>query len=295
MREEERLDRLESPVSGRPVNAAICIFRGLGAMLQKVFILAAALITISGCDLQNRFLYYPGSPAPSEQSLRADNLKRWKSSAGDYRGLVAANDAGGAKGTVVVFHGNGGIAADRTYYLKDLGTLGYRVILAEYPGYGGRKGELGEKSFVRDALETVRLAGGECDGPLFLLGESLGCGVAAAVAKATTVRIDGIVLITPWDTLASIAREKFPFLPVRLLLTDSYDNIANLASFKGRIAVVGAERDEIIPLPHASNLFDSLPATARRIWTIPGAGHNDWPMRVNTAWWKVIMEFLWNP
>ena len=261
-------------------------------MLFKAFILSVAVMIISGCDMQNRILYYPGSSAPSEESLKADNIKRWQSSASDYRGLVAAKDAGGPKGTIVVFHGNAGIAADRTYYLNDLGTLGYRVILAEYPGYGGRKGELGEKAFVRDAGETVRLASEKYGGPLFLLGESLGCGVAAAVAKVTPVKIDGIVLITPWDTLASIAREKFPFLPVRLLLTDRYDTIGNLRPFKGKIAVVGAERDEVIPLAHARKLYDSLPGTARRMWTMQGVGHNDWPMHVNPTWWKEIMDYV---
>lgn len=263
-------------------------------MLLKAFILTAAVMIISGCDLQNKVLYYPGSSAPSEESLKVDNIKRWESSVSDYRGLVAANDAGGAKGTIVVFHGNGGIAADRTYYLKDLGTLGYRVILAEYPGYGGRKGELGEKAFVHDAGETARLASDSYGGPIFLLGESLGCGVAAAVARVTPVKIDGIVLITPWDTLVSIARSKFPFLPVRLILTDRYDNIGNLGSFRGRIAVVGAERDEVIPLAHARNLYDSLPGSARKMWTMQGAGHNDWPMHVNPTWWKEIMDFVGN-
>ena len=247
---------------------------------------------LSGCNLQNKLLYYPGSSVPSEESLKADNLRRWQSSASDYHGLVAINDAGGAKGTIVVFHGNGGIAADRTYYLKDLGTLGYRVILAEYPAYGGRKGELGEKAFVHDATETVALASEKYGGPLFLLGESLGCGVAAAVAGVTAVKIDGIVLITPWDTLASIARVKFPFFPVRLFLTDRYDNIGNLSSFKGRIAVVGAGRDEVIPLAHARKLYDSLPGSARRMWIMQGAGHNDWSMHVNSTWWKEIMDYV---
>jgi hypothetical protein len=261
-------------------------------MLLKAFLLTAAIMILSGCDLQNRLLYYPGSSAPSEESLKADNLRRWQSSAGDYRGLVAANDVGGAKGTIVVFHGNGGIAADRTYYLKDLGTLGYRVILAEYPAYGGRKGELGEKSFVHDAAETVRQAYEKYGGPLYLLGESLGCGVAAAVAGVTPVKIGGIVLITPWDTLASIAREKFPFLPVRLFLTDRYDNIGNLSSFKGRIAIIGAERDEVIPITHARKLYYSLPGSARRMWIMPGTGHNDWPMHVTATWWKEIMDYV---
>ena len=59
----------------------------------------------------------------------------------------------------------------------------FRVILAEYPKYGGRPGKVGEKSFVAAGLETVRLAQKQYREPLYLLGESLGCGVAAAVAN----------------------------------------------------------------------------------------------------------------
>jgi hypothetical protein len=173
-----------------------------------------------------------------------------------------------------------------------LSALGYRVILAEYPRYGGRKGELGEKAFVTDANETVRLGFEQFGEPLFLLGESLGCGVAAAVAKETSVKIDGIILITPWDTLASVAKSKFPFLPVRLLLTDKYDNIDNLKSFKGRIAVVGAGRDEVIPIKHAKDLYGSFSSSTKRMWIIREAGHNDWPMHTNPSWWKEIMDFV---
>jgi pimeloyl-ACP methyl ester carboxylesterase len=166
------------------------------------------------------------------------------------------------------------------------------VILAEYPRYGGRKGELGEKAFVTDANETVRLAFEQFGEPLFLLGESLGCGVAAAVAKETSIKVDGIILITPWDTLASVAKSKFPFLPVRLLLTDKYDNIDNLRSFKGRIAVVGAGRDKVIPIAHAKDLYNSLSSNTKKMWIIQGVGHNDWPMSTNTSLWKEITSFV---
>ena len=77
--------------------------------------------------------------------------------------------------------------------------LGYRVLLAEYPGYGARKGELSEETFVRDAKETLRVASERYGGPLYLLGESLGCAVAAAAAKDSPVEIDGLILITPWE------------------------------------------------------------------------------------------------
>ena len=120
----------------------------------------------------------------------------------------------------------------------------------------------------------------------------MGCGVAAAVAHTTSARIDGVILITPWDTLASIAHAKFPFLPVQLLLTDKYDNIGNLESFKGRIVVVGTESDEVIPVKHANTLYDSLSSSERRMWVIRGAGHNDWPMYTNRSWWKEVMDFV---
>jgi pimeloyl-ACP methyl ester carboxylesterase len=261
-------------------------------MIIKLVIPAVLVIILTGCNIQDKYLYHPSSSVPSEESLRAANLKRWQSSETEYRGLVAANEAGGTNGTIIVFHGNGGIAADRAFYVKILGDLGYRVILAEYPGYGGRKGEMGEKPFVKDACETVKLASEMYGGPLFILGESLGCGVVAATVGKTSVKIDGIVLVTPWDTLASVARSKFPYITVRLFLKDRYDSIENLSSFKGKIAVVGAGGDEIIPITHAEKLFKSLPGPGKRMWTIPGAGHNDWPMYVSALWWKEVMGFM---
>jgi len=257
--------------------------------------IAVSLLILVSCaiyNLQYRLLYYPSPFKPTEESLLASSTKLWQSSGDDYRGLTATNEPRPCKGTVIVFHGNGGTAADRKFYPDALGVRGYRVILAEYPMYGGRKGKLGERAFVADGIETVHLAFEEYGGPLYILGESLGSGVAAAVSGHASVKIDGIVLITPWDTLESVAKEKFPLLPVRLLLSDKYDSIKNLISFKGKIAVVAAGRDEIIPIKHAGNLYNSLPANAKRMWTIEGAGHNDWYVYANSSWWDELIGFV---
>jgi hypothetical protein len=261
-------------------------------MIMRLFLLVAVGALFSGCNIQNDFLYFPDSSRPSEESLKASHLKPWQVSTTDYRGFVAFSEIAKPKGTIIVFHGNAGKAADRTYYIETLSALGYRVILAEYPLYGGRKGTLGEKAFVSDATETVRIAFEQFGGPVFLLGESLGCGVAAAVAARTPIKIAGIILITPWETLASVAQSKFSFLPVRLLLTDKYDSIGNLKSFKGRIALVGAERDEIIPISHARRLYDSFSVVEKRMWIVKGAGHNDWPMHAQASLWKEITDFI---
>jgi len=261
-------------------------------MIMRLLFFVAVAGSFFGCNVEHGFLYFPDSSRPSEELLRVNHLKLWQTSAADYRGLVASNEIVKPKGTVIVFHGNAGRAADRTYYIDTLSALGYRVILAEYPAYGGRKGILGEKAFVADGAETVRFVFEQFGGPVFLLGESLGCGVAAAVAARTPVKIAGIILITPWDTLASVAHSKFPFLPVRLLLTDKYDSIGNLKSFKGRIALVGAERDEIIPIKHAKRLYDSLSVVEKRMWIVTGAGHNNWYMYTQASLWKEIIDFM---
>jgi pimeloyl-ACP methyl ester carboxylesterase len=178
--------------------------------------------------------------------------------------------------------------------VKALTSLGYRVILAEYPCYGAREGIFGERPFVRDALETLGLAYQHYGGPFFLIGESLGCGVAAAAAKETPVKIEGIILITPWDTLLSVAKAKFPWFPLGLLMKDKYNTIENLKGYHGRIAVIAAERDNVIPMTHAASLYQSLTG-CKAMWVIDGAGHNDWPMHVNDTWWHEIIGFVDGP
>jgi len=242
--------------------------------------------------MQNKFLYFPNDDRPSAPMLAAENMAFWQAEASDYRGLIAAGSDPAPNGTIVLFHGNGGTAFDRGFYLEPLMDLGFRVILAEYPKYGGRPGKVGEKSFVADALETIRLAHMQYGDPLYLLGESLGCGVAAAAARQSTTPVAGIILITPWDSLAAVAKHLFPFLPVNLLLTDKYDSIANLQSFQGKISVVGAERDEILPIRHAHNLFANLPEGRKRMWVIRNAGHNDWPMYADPMLFKEITDFV---
>jgi len=259
-------------------------------------IIASALVMmvlfLPGCNLQYSMLYFPSETAPSEQSLAGSDIRFWPSTGQEYRGFIGRTEIGAARGTFIVFHGNGGTAVGREFYVKALGRLGYRVILAEYPRYGGRKGELGEVSFVKDAAETVRLASEKFGGPIYLLGESLGCGVAAAVASSTPVPVAGVVLITPWDSLQSVAKTHFPLLLVRLLLKDSYDTMHNLSSFSGKIAVVGAERDEVIPLRHACNLYQSLSSREIRMWVVGKAGHNDWPMYMDQSWWQEAVGFV---
>ena len=100
-------------------------------MINELVFLTATALIVSGCNIQNSFLYFPTTTAPSEQALKAAHLKPWPSSITDFRGFVADHEDIPLKGTIVVFHGNAGRASDRLYYIKELAGLGFLVILAE--------------------------------------------------------------------------------------------------------------------------------------------------------------------
>jgi fermentation-respiration switch protein FrsA (DUF1100 family) len=78
---------------------------------------------------------------------------------------------------------------------------------------------------------------------------------------------------------------------VSWFVKDRYDSGENLKEYRGKIAVVGAEWDEVVPLHHARDLFARLPGQ-KRMWVVAGAGHNDWAARVDLAWWREIMDFV---
>lgn len=241
--------------------------------------------------MQRRLLYLPNPAQPAEASLQAAPLSFWPTADNDYRGFISEDSQLDPKGTVIVFHGNAGRAADRSYYVQALAPLGYRVILAEYPGYGGRSGSPSEASLTADAKATVELAYEEYGTPIYLWGESLGCGVVAAVAAEAEVPIGGVILITPWESLPKLAQSIYWFFPARWLVRDQFDNAANLAGYDGPVAVLLAEKDEVIPVQHGQRLYDAL-TSDKRLWVFEGAGHNSWPIASQEDWWQEVMDYV---
>lgn len=262
--------------------------RRAGTMLRLT--LALVVMLAGFAMLQDRSLYYPDKARIEDMVSR--QLHPWPTPQ-DFRGLVAEPLAP-ARGTVIVFHGNAGHAGHRGYYAQALTRLGLRVILAEYPGYGPRDGELSEPSLVADAEATIALAHRLHGAPLVLIGESLGAGVAAAAAGSRREGLAGLVLITPWDRFENVAGYHFPWLPVQWILRDRYDNVANLASLGRPVLVVVAERDSIVPARFGTALYDAL-AAPKRLTVVKAADHNDWVGYVDDAWWREAISFILGP
>ncbi|MCP4453947.1 MAG: alpha/beta fold hydrolase, partial [Planctomycetes bacterium] len=228
------------------------------------------------------------------QSTALENsLTLWPAQDGQYLGALSETPLDPPLGTVLFFHGNAGSALTRTYFANTLNAVGYRVVLVEYPGYGARAGSLGEASMVTSGCQAVQQAQTQFGDPLFVVAESLGCGVACAVARDTRDAIRGLLLITPWDTLPNLAQQRYPLFPIRKLCKDRYHSIDNLRQVECPVGLLIAGEDDVIPPERAENLAKQLTRPAH-VWTFPQAGHNDWFSFVDTHWWQQAMNIL-NP
>ena len=148
----------------------------------------------------------------------------------------------------------------------------HSLYFVNYRGYGGSTGSPSEDALVADAIalhDRLRPLHPE----LCVMGRSLGSGVAMQLAAARDVSC--LVLVTPFDSLANVARHHFRWLPVGLLLRDRYDSMERASEVAARTLVVIAGRDEIIPRARSEALVAALPAARTRVIVLEGARHND--------------------
>lgn len=244
---------------------------------------------------QRKLIYFPLTGAQTEQQENATilGLQLWPEQQ-NYRGFISSTALPQYKGTILVFHGNAGSAAGRFYYLNALEKLGFRVVIAEYPGYGARDGMPSEQALIADGVQTAQLLHQQFGEPLYLWGESLGSGVVSGIVKTNQVPVKGVILLMPFDTLANVAHSHYWFFLAKWLIRDKYNNEENLKDYKGKTAVVLAENDEIIPKKLTLKLYDALPPAEKKLWILENASHNDFPVHANAAWWQQVMTFVAN-
>lgn len=172
----------------------------------------------------------------------------------------------------LMLHGNAGQAAERDYALQRMSDRDSLYVL-EYPGYGKREGSPSRQAINQAAAEAYRLLRQQHpDRPVCVVGESLGSGPACCLAQEEKPP-DKIVLMVPFDRLASVAANRFFFLPVRLLFWDAWDNVESLEQYCGPVEIYAATKDLVIPYEHAQALAEQI-SGARII--LMDCHHNEW-------------------
>lgn len=243
-------------------------------MKQKSIILsvaaaAACAFMLFGCSsLQRKLLYFPTHSAAS------NGLTEWR----DGEKVIGyAREVASPRNVWLMLHGNGGQASDRVFALPRFDSDDSAYVL-EYPGYGGRAGTPSMPAINAAAHEAyVLLRLRFPDRPVCVVADSLGTGPACILSQQAPPP-DKLVLIVPYDELARVAAEHYPSWLVRLLLTDNWNNLSALATYRGPIEIFAADNDRIIPISHAKALAASKPQT---VFHVLRGGHNDWPQNAS--------------
>lgn len=186
----------------------------------------------------------------------------------------------------------GGNAEEVSWMLEaaQSGAPGVSWLLMDYRGYGQSAGSPSEAALVADALALYdhALTLPRVDPKrIYAFGRSLGSGVAVALAAERPLA--GLVLATPFDSLAAVAKRYYWYLPVDWMLKHRFDSIARAPQIKAPLLCLVAEHDEVIPPAHAERLCEAWGGVKRNV-VLAGAGHNT--TDAHPMFWPAIRAFL---
>jgi len=183
---------------------------------------------------------------------------------------------------VLFFHGNGEIASDYDDLAPFFVRAGAGLLAVDYRGYGRSGGvptvaNLLEDShrvleFVPDWLKKQGQAG-----PLVVMGRSLGSAPALELAAQHPEAVSGLILDSAFAHGAALLRRlglDVDGLALDRAAEDIFDQSAKIGRFAHSTLIVHGERDAIIPLADARQLFDASAADDKRLLVIPQADHN---------------------
>ena len=191
-----------------------------------------------------------------------------------------------AEGSVLLVYGNGSCATGCARYAYTIQTAAaLDVFILEYPGYADRAGKPSQDSFFRAADEGLRLLA--TNGPVYLVGESLGTGVAAYLAGTYPGKVAGVVLFAPYNRLTDVAQYQVPFLPVDWLLVDRFPSEDYLRKYHGPVGVFVGGKDNVVPERFGRRLYDGY-AGPKRIWEFPEANHGTVTQRTRREWSEIV-------
>jgi uncharacterized protein len=239
---------------------------------------------------QERSIFYP---RPNDaQLLQQHDARRVEipSSGETLEGWWIDNPQATTAAVILYFGGN---AEDVLYTAGTVSSFdARRMLVVNYRGYGRSTGKPGQKALYDDGLAIYDYAvkSGVRPEDIVVMGRSLGSGVATMLAAERPVA--AAVLITPYDSLAAVASNLYPYLPVHLLLQHPFPSVDWAKRTRTPVLMLAAERDFVVPSAHAQKLLEAW-AGEKQLHVLPQTGHNDIEMHPDC--YRLINEFLRTP
>lgn len=196
--------------------------------------------------------------------------------------------------TIVYFHGNGEVASDHDDVSPMYFQAGTNLLVVEFRGYGTSNGEPTFATLMSDASASAALAHELLNErgfspQRFVMGRSMGAHSALEIAAHAPTGFLGVILESGAGNLRRWI-ERLDLGDDGLTLLAEHE--AKIRSIRLPCLMIHGERDDLIPLDRAKEVYEMLDATERELLVIPNAGHNDIVWTGAREYFSAIKRFI---
>ena len=197
------------------------------------------------------------------------------------------------RAVVLMSHGNAGNITHRADEIQLWQRhLNVSVFIYDYRGYGRSEGSPNEAGVYADARAAYRWLTEEKQIPpdqIVLRGESIGSAVSLQLALEVPHR--ALIMQSPFTSAVEMGERSFPWLPVRWIMRNRFDNLAKIGDYRGPVLIQHGVRDSIVPFDMGQRLFEQA-NDPKQFHAVELADHNDVPFMGGEAYFQTIDDFL---
>lgn len=177
------------------------------------------------------------------------------------------------KPVILYFHGQGGTQELGKWRYIRMHDKGVGYLALAYRGYSGSTGHPTEPGLLTDGLAAYDWlsAKGFKPSDIVIHGHSLGTGVAVYVATKRPAK--ALILEAPFTSASDVAQERYPFMPVALLMHDKFLSRERIKDVHMPLLIVHGDRDSVVPFVEGKRLFE-LANQPKTFVRMRGSEHN---------------------
>lgn len=191
----------------------------------------------------------------------------------------------GNKPIIIYYKGNSGSFSEEHERFERFVADGYGFLAFDYRGFPMSPGSISQTGILEDATAAFDWAAGK-GFPIVIWGRSLGSGPSTYVASVRDA--EALLLETPFLSAATVASERYPYLPVNLVMQDQFPVNQWIVAVHEPVLVAHGTADVTIGVSNGERVH-ALAPNADELWIEPGAGHGDlWDRGI----WSHAMAFF---
>ena len=221
------------------------------------FLIIYFLIIVLTYFFQRNLLYHPNENNYSDDKITV-NIEKVNIKTSDNINLLGWYHEKNLKEfkTLIFFHGNAGSLENRIHKLNHFKDMNVNFLIIAWRGFSGNSGEPSENGLYKDGKSAIDwlIKKGISEQKLILYGESLGTGVAVHLAQNRN--FSGVILETPFTSMIDAAKTFYPYIPVKLLLKDKFENYKKIKNINSPILIMHGEADQIVPFSMGKKLYE---------------------------------------